>query len=130
MGLQARGQNDPGRFLLNLFADDTWTTQDDLVGAVQPILTRLAATYLTSMKEDRQGTLRACDAVAHFHLSNGAQVERLNWLADRSANGMTQSCGLMVNYLYRLADIERHHEAYRLNGTINASSGIKNLSRS
>ncbi|MGI9129351.1 MAG: malonyl-CoA decarboxylase domain-containing protein, partial [Roseomonas sp.] len=31
---------------------------------------------------------------AHFHLSNGARVERLNWRADVSENGLRQSCGL------------------------------------
>ena len=48
-------------------------------------LTRLAARYLTQEKKGRNG--RAYDPVAHFHLSNGARVERLNWLADTSARG-------------------------------------------
>ena len=46
---------------------------------------------------------RALDPVAHFHLSNGARVERLNWLGDLSAKGLQQSAGIMINYLYRLA---------------------------
>jgi malonyl-CoA decarboxylase len=54
--------------------------------ALRPILTRLAARYLTT---DENG--RALDRVAHFHLGNGAVVERLNWLADTSANGFKQS---------------------------------------
>ena len=61
---------------------------------------------------------RALDPVAHFHLSNGARVERLNWHADLSAKGLQQSCGMMVNYLYRLADIEDNHEAYTGEGRV------------
>src|SRR5258708_36096803 len=52
------------------------------------------------------------DAVARFHLGNGARLERLNWLGDTSATGMRRSAGLMVNYVYRLEDVERNHEAY------------------
>jgi malonyl-CoA decarboxylase len=48
------------------------------------------------------------DAVARFHLGNGARVERLNWAADPSAKGIRQSCGLMVNYLYDLGRLDRH----------------------
>jgi malonyl-CoA decarboxylase len=65
--------------------------------------------------------------VAHFHLSNGARVERLNWCADRSAKGLKQSAGLMVNYLYRLSDIEANHEAYASEGTVAAASGVRGL---
>jgi len=35
---------------------------------------------------------------AHFHLKNGAVMWRINWWADTSAKGLTQSCGIMVNY--------------------------------
>ncbi|MDO3377900.1 malonyl-CoA decarboxylase [Geoalkalibacter halelectricus] len=52
------------------------------------------------------------DPVERFHLGNGARIEKLDWLGDRSPKGMRQSCGLMVNYLYRLEDIEKNHEAF------------------
>ena len=48
------------------------------------------------------------DAVARFHLGNGARVERINWAGDPSAKGMKQSFGLMVNYLYDLKRIPSH----------------------
>lgn len=48
------------------------------------------------------------DAVARFHLGNGARVERLNWAADLSAKGRRQSWGLMVNYLYDLKRLDKH----------------------
>ena len=39
-------------------------------------------------------------------------MERLNWLADTSDNGLRQSAGMMINYRYKLAEIEANHEAY------------------
>src|SRR5260221_5350604 len=70
---------------------------------------RLCAYYLLYAKQDDDEPL---DAVARFHLGNGARLERLNWLGDTSATGMRRSAGLMVNYVYRLDDVERNHEAY------------------
>ena len=67
------------------------------------------------------------DPVAHFHLSNGARVERLNWLGDTSKNGLRQSAGLMVNYEYRLDDVEENHEAYEGEARIVTSSAVAKL---
>ena len=71
-------------------------------------LSRLCAYYLLYAKQDDE----PLDPVARFHLGNGARLERLNWLGDISAAGMRRSGGLMVNYVYRLDDVERNHEAY------------------
>ncbi len=89
-------------------------------------LSRLCARYLL---RERTSSGRALDPVAHFHLSNGARVERLNWLGDTSSKGLQQSAGIMVNYLYRLADIEANHEAYRGEGRVVAAGAIRNLVR-
>ena len=72
---------------------------------------------------------RARDPVAHFHLSNGARLERLNWAADLSPKWLQQSAGIMINYLYRLSDIETNHEAYTAEGMIAASTQIRTLIR-
>ncbi|NOV25159.1 malonyl-CoA decarboxylase [Cupriavidus necator] len=56
----------------------------------------LAAHFLV---RERSQSMPA-DPVARFHLGNGACVERLNWGADLSRKGRSQSCGMMVNYLY------------------------------
>ena len=50
--------------------------------------------------------------MARFHLGNGARLERINWLGDVSPKALRESAGIMVNYLYRLDDIEKNHEAY------------------
>jgi malonyl-CoA decarboxylase len=72
---------------------------------------------------------RALDRVAHFHLSNGARIERLNWAGDLSHNGIAQSAGIMVNYLYKLSDIEKNHEAYSSTVKITASAAVRKIAR-
>ena len=57
-------------------------------------------------------------------------MERINWLADLSDSGLRQSAGLMVNYLYKLEDIEANHEAYRGEGRITATAAVNNLLKS
>jgi malonyl-CoA decarboxylase len=68
--------------------------------------------------------------VARFHLGNGARLERINWLGDKSAKGLRQSHGIMVNYLYDLKDIESNHEAYINEGVITASRAVRLLLKS
>jgi malonyl-CoA decarboxylase len=94
--------------------------------ALRDPLLRLCARYLV---HERTPAGRALDPVAHFHLSNGARVEQLNWLADTSSKGLQQSAGIMVNYLYHLSEIEANHEAYRGEGRVAASGAIRNLLR-
>jgi malonyl-CoA decarboxylase len=70
------------------------------------------------------------DPVAHFHLSNGATVERLNWAADTSGRGSDHSAGIMANYLYDARKIEENHEAYRGEGKVAFSGSVKSLFKS
>ena len=102
----------------------TWWEVPAINKALRPILCRLAAHHLTT--PDAKG--RALDRVAHFHLGNGAVIERLNWLADTSANGFRQSYAMMVNYRYKLGDVDANHEAYA-NGRIVASREVRALAR-
>ena len=69
------------------------------------------------------------DAVARFHLGNGARLERINWLADTSDKAMAQAHGLMVNYRYELDDIEKNHEAYAEGRTVVAAGAVQRLLR-
>ncbi|MBC6439467.1 MAG: malonyl-CoA decarboxylase [Rhodospirillales bacterium] len=85
----------------------------------------LGARYLI---DEKRGD-RPVDAVARFHLSNGARVERINWMGDLSAKGLAESAGLMVNYLYRLNDIAQNHEAFVTKGKIPASADVRSLAR-
>jgi malonyl-CoA decarboxylase len=112
--------------LVALLNQEGWWNEEQIAGVLHEPLIRLCARYLL---RERAPSGRTLDPVAHFHLSNGARVERLNWLGDVSAKGLQQSAGIMVNYLYRLGDIEANHEAYRGEGRVAASSGLRNLAR-
>jgi malonyl-CoA decarboxylase len=70
-------------------------------------LMQWAARYLGCELQDG----KPLDAVARFHLGNGARVERLNWAADPSAKGFKQSYGLMVNYLYDPKKLDKNRAA-------------------
>ena len=94
----------------------------------QDILQNLVTYYLARVrKKSREDTTvsLAMDPVAHFHLSNGAKIERVNWMADSSPNGLKQSAGMMVNYLYELPNIESNSRKYSEQRTIVLSGKIK-----
>jgi malonyl-CoA decarboxylase len=72
----------------------------------------------------------ATDPVARFHLGNGARLEIIHLNADVSPRGQAASWGVMVNYLYDLATIERNHEAYTTTGEIIAAPAVHKLLKS
>ncbi len=102
-----------------------WQRDPAMLRAAEPPLMRLAARYLLIEGRGK----RALDPVAHFHLSNGARLERLNMLGDVSEKGIKESAALMVNYLYDPAHIEDYHEAYEGEGKRNASTAVRRLAR-
>jgi malonyl-CoA decarboxylase len=103
--------------LLEALEAPRWFDDKALSATLQQQLMPLAAHYLLFAKEDQE----PLDPVARFHLLNGARLERLNWLGDVSATGMRQSAGMMVNYVYRLGEVEVNHEAYARDRTVVAS---------
>jgi malonyl-CoA decarboxylase len=114
------------RELTELLAAPETPLRPESAAVVRPLLLRLCAEYLLSA---RRADDRALDRVANFHLSNGARVERLNWLADTSEQALRDSFGIMVNYLYALDEIDGNHEAYTRDGTIAASPAVTRLAR-
>tara|TARA_B100000767_G_scaffold104587_1_gene100403 strand:+ start:1491 stop:2708 length:1218 start_codon:yes stop_codon:yes gene_type:complete len=85
-----------------------------------------AILYLTeSEREDNSPN----DPVAKFHLGNGAILEKINLNADLSAKGMSQSKGVMVNYLYNLELLERNHELFFKTKNVQVSDGLKSLKK-
>ncbi len=102
-----------------------WFRDPALQKAAEPVLVRLAARYL--MVEARGS--RALDPVAHFHLSNGARVERIIMGADTGGKGVRESATLMVNYLYDPLKIEEYHEDYAGDGKRNASTAVRRMAR-
>ncbi len=111
--------------LAALLARRGWSRDAAAVKAMEPVLIRLAARYLL---QERQGK-RALDPVAHFHLGNGARLERLIMGADTSDKGVRESATLMVNYLYDPAKLEDYHEEYTVEGKRNTTAAIRKLAR-
>ncbi|GEK71984.1 MULTISPECIES: malonyl-CoA decarboxylase [Halomonas] len=103
-----------------------WHQDTERAEALKAIVRPLAARYLAEEKNPKGLPL---NPVARFHLGNGAELHRINWLGDTSAKGLEQAAGLMVNYLYVLNDIERNHENYTANATVARSGEVKDLVR-
>jgi malonyl-CoA decarboxylase len=102
--------------------DERWPENPETAQRLRTALEPLAAYYFLKARRDDG---RVIDPVARFHLGNGARLERINWMGDLSRKGVAESYGLMVNYLYDLAEIERNHEAYANERAVVASSSVK-----
>ena len=110
------------RLLAKIDANDWW--KDGAAAAdVSAELLPLCAHYLLRANKGRS----PLDSVARFHLGNGARLEQLNWLGDRSDTGMRRSAGVTANYVYRLADVPKNHEAYKREFKIAASAKLERL---
>ena len=89
-------------------------------------LTKNAIKYLThSERVDGMPN----DPVSRFHIGNGASLERINLKADMSEKGMTQSYGVMANYLYDLKVVEENHETFFKNKVVPVSNEIESLKK-
>ena len=101
-----------------------WHKNEELCAAIEPVMTRLCAVYLTSK---HSGGTRLLDSVAHFHTSNGAIIKQLNWLGNTSSAGMSRSYGMMVNYLYELNSIDHNSEHYSITHEATLSRDLKKV---
>jgi len=118
--------NELDKSVLRLLDRPGWWQDPATAAALQDPVMRAAAWYFLRAR-NRRGL--PVDAVARFHLGNGARLERINWLGDTSEKAMDQAHGLMVNYLYDLDDIEKNHEAYAEGPTVVAASAVQRLLR-
>jgi malonyl-CoA decarboxylase len=84
----------------------------------------LAAKYLVVARSAKGQVI---DPVARFHLGNGARLEAIHAGADMSDNGLRQSHGAMVNYVYDMDEIEANHFALAELGTVPASKAVMAL---
>ncbi len=109
---------------LSLLEHKSWPKKKDAARRLGDVLLPLAARYFL---HEKRPDGRPLDPVARFHLGNGARLERINWLGDLSERGMSQSAGMMVNYLYDPAYIEKNHEGYAEQGIVAASSAVTRL---
>jgi malonyl-CoA decarboxylase len=114
LGPDARG--------LVTLTDRTWLDDPTEAERVRAALLSLGARYATTTRDGR-----AVDPVANFHLSNGASLERVNWMANPAPYGIAESLGLMVNYRYDRAKIAANAAAYLADGSISASNHVRGL---
>ncbi|MBR0830645.1 malonyl-CoA decarboxylase [Bradyrhizobium manausense] len=119
--------SDEDREMLKHLDEPKWFENAETTAQLRSVVEPLAAYYFLKARTSKG---RLIDSVARFHLGNGARLERINWLGDLSPKGLRESAGIMVNYLYRLDDIEKNHEAYYNQGEIAASSAVKKLLKS
>lgn len=103
--LAAPGAASPLRSLLGVRA---WNEDPTLCRALEGPLTRLCARYFGERRLDGE----PIDAVARFHLRNGACLDRIQWQADTSRQGLRQSFGLMASYRYDLGRIDKFQGGY------------------
>ena len=120
-GARFNGEHAP---LLAKLGDAAWHV-GEVPEPLQKLLLQLCAHYLLNVKQGAE----PLDPVARFHLGNGAALERLNWMGDTSETGIARSAGLMANYVYWLADVERNHEQYFRDHEIVASPAIERLAK-
>lgn len=121
---QMRGNRRVAEVLAKL-EEGAWRNDQELAEDLGQELEPLCAYYLTHAKKGRE----PLDPVARFHLRNGARLERINGMGDTSARGIERSAGMMVNYVYRLEDVERNHELYTKQYKVIASHHIDWLAK-
>ena len=116
-------QETGGQNLRDMLTNAGWHQHFKDTAIVRELMLRACAYYLVM---ERRG-IKALDPVADFHLSNGARLEYIHWSADISEKGIGKSASMMVNYLYKLSDIEKNHELYCESGKAVTSSAVSSL---
>lgn len=104
---------------------DQLSKSEDLLhdNVVRDTLQSLVAHYL--VHEKHRG--RPLDAVARFHISNGALLYRINYLADTSRKGMANSYGIMVNYQYDLDRLGERRARFERDNTVPVYASVRAL---
>ena len=111
------------REILQLVEDSDWYKDTKKFNELKKPFIKACANYLVLVKKND----KPLNSVAKFHFGNGAQLYRINWMGNSSAHGITESFGLMVNYLYDLKQIESNHEAYVQKGELAVSKSIRSI---
>jgi malonyl-CoA decarboxylase len=109
--------------LVDKLRESNWFRSDVRAAELKKALLPLCAFYLLQAKRGQE----PADAVARFHLGNGAQLGRLNWLSDCSEDGIQRSAGITANYVYRLGALDRNHHAYAAHHAVMASRRLETL---
>ncbi|MGV8871229.1 MAG: AMP-binding protein [Rhodococcus sp. (in: high G+C Gram-positive bacteria)] len=104
--------------------EDPAQLDDDRISELQDMLFPALLSYLTV---ERRADGCPVDAVARFHLGNGATAWRLNWPANLSVTAWQQSYGAMVNYSYEPDQLERRHEDFVRRRSVAVSGPLSDI---
>jgi malonyl-CoA decarboxylase len=119
----ALGHARPESVLADTLARADWPQDARYAEALRGPMEKLCARYLLREKRGVQPR----DQVAQFHLTNGARVNRIVWLADTSERGLSQSYGMMVSYRYNPADVDKNHDRFLDGGHIAVARRVQRL---
>jgi len=86
-----------------------WFGDEEIATRMKAALVPLCASYMLDAKRGAE----PLDPVARFHLGNGARLERINWLGDRSRAGLNRSAGFTANYTYDPGEMDSNHDFYQ-----------------
>jgi malonyl-CoA decarboxylase len=103
--------------------EQPWSLMSSHSESLEPILMKLAARYLVLEKHRR----KPLDGVARFHIQNGAEMYRLNYMADKSRKGIHNSLGLMVNYRYNLDTVDSNRQQHAVDSTVPVREAVSRL---
>jgi malonyl-CoA decarboxylase len=103
-------------------------TYENCINKISDDENLLKKTFLYLTESNREDNLPN-DPVARFHLGNGAILHKINLHGDRSKKGMSQSHGVMINYLYDLDIVEKNHELFFKNKEVVLSGEMKSLKK-
>eukprot|EP00656_Telonema_subtile_P030433 TRINITY_DN33403_c0_g1_i4.p1 TRINITY_DN33403_c0_g1~~TRINITY_DN33403_c0_g1_i4.p1 ORF type:complete len:229 (+),score=58.11 TRINITY_DN33403_c0_g1_i4:116-802(+) len=118
--LSATGASDPALALSGMLKRPNWWLEgDSLSHTVTALLKNCSVEYLQSVKFCR-GRPRAVDPVANFHLRNGAEISSIIGGQEK----MRPSYGLMVQYEYKLEDVESNNHQYMEHGVVTLADAI------
>lgn len=109
------------RFFLKLIetlegpvAGQEWWRNPEAARRFKRPMMRSICCYLTQMKKRS----KAMDHVTNFHVGNGAELLRINWMANQTAKGNAESCCAMVNYYYDYGKLSDNALSYQATGSI------------
>lgn len=103
-----------------------WMADQDIAPGDGTALAQSAASYLLDARRPDGSPV---DAVARFHLGNGARISAIHAGADTSAAGLKRSHGAMVNYEYQPDRIARNAARYAEDGQVAATSQVRGMAR-
>ncbi len=92
--------------LIATLSDPTWIDDPELSRLLEKPLTDTVYHYVADETDPRGKPL---NPVAGFHLGNGATIAKknVNFGANTSERGLSDSCGVMVNYIYSASTLAR-----------------------